>query len=91
MLSGLASEPIKPSHSSVTTKDIRMSGFLEANNLQRFIIGLMWPRPGKGIATTWQTVVDSTSKVGSISTNYRSIWGLSFDEIKKILPFVVHS
>lgn len=59
MLSGLASEPIKPSHSSVTTKVTWMSLFLETSKLQRFIIGFMWPRPGKGMATTWQILFDS--------------------------------
>jgi len=50
----------------VTTKVMRRFGsFEESSNLQRFIMGLMWPRPGKGIATTWWTVVCSTTD-GSI-------------------------
>lgn len=58
MLFGLGSEPMKPSHSSVTTNVMRMlSGFLEASCLQRFIMGLTWPLPGYGTATTWQTLV----------------------------------
>ena len=57
MLSGLGSEPMKPSHSSVTTKVTRILLFLEASILQRFIMGLMWPRPGEGMATTWHCMV----------------------------------
>lgn len=63
MLSGFGSELINPRHSSVTTKVMRSWGFLEASNLQRFIIGLMWPRPGNGIAATRLTVTESTSEV----------------------------
>ncbi len=46
ILAGFGSEPMKPSHSSVTTKLMRISGLFETNSLQRFIMGLMWPRPG---------------------------------------------
>lgn len=53
---GLVSELRKPSHSSVTIKVMRKSGRLAARSLQRFIIGLMWPRPGNGRATTWQVM-----------------------------------
>ena len=60
MLSGLGSEPMKPSHSSVTTKLTRMSEFLERSSLQRFIMGLTWPRPGYGTATTWLAVIGRT-------------------------------
>lgn len=45
-LGGLGSEPSKPSHSSVTMKVILKSARLMAISLQRFIMGLMWPRPG---------------------------------------------
>ena len=37
----------------------KMGVFFEDSNLQRFIIGFMWPRPGYGMATTWQTVGSS--------------------------------
>ncbi|GAV58677.1 hypothetical protein CFOL_v3_02210, partial [Cephalotus follicularis] len=57
--SGFGSAPMKPSHSSVTTKVMSMLSVFEAKNLQRFIMGLMWPRPGKGMATTWQTLLGS--------------------------------
>jgi len=40
MFSGLGSEPMKASHSSVTTEVMRMSVF-DASILQRFIMGLM--------------------------------------------------
>lgn len=46
ILSGLGSEPMKPSHSSVTTKEMSILLDFEAKDLQRFIKGLMWPRPG---------------------------------------------
>ena len=59
MLSGLGSEPMQRSHSSVTTKVIRRLCFLEDNNLHKLIRALMWPWHGKGIATTWRTVVGS--------------------------------
>ncbi|KAJ6671022.1 hypothetical protein OIU85_014844 [Salix viminalis] len=53
MLAGfVVSEPMKPSHSSVTTKVKRMSGFLTDMSLQRFIMGFTCPLPGYGIATT---------------------------------------
>lgn len=68
MLSGLGSEPMKPSHSSVTTKVTRMSEFLDRSSLQRLIMGLTWPRPGYGIATTWLAVVGGTSIGSSIET-----------------------
>ena len=45
MLSGLGLEPMKPSHSSMTTKVTRILLFFEASVLQRFIMGLMWPQP----------------------------------------------
>lgn len=61
MFSGFGSEPMYPSHSSVTTKVTRISlGLLDASNLQRFIMGLMCPRPGNGIATTWLKFVGSS-------------------------------
>ncbi|KAK9940883.1 hypothetical protein M0R45_017519 [Rubus argutus] len=41
MLSGLASEPIKPSHSSVRTTMMRISGLCETSKFQRFIMGFM--------------------------------------------------
>ncbi|KAJ4967645.1 hypothetical protein NE237_014346 [Protea cynaroides] len=57
MFAGLGSEPMKLSHSSVTTKVMRISSPpslpLETRSLQRFIMGLTCPRPGYGIATTW--------------------------------------
>ena len=53
MLSGLISEPMNPSHSSVTTKVMSTSSLLEASNLQKFIMGLRWPLAGSGMATTW--------------------------------------
>ena len=43
MLSGLGLEPMKLSHSSVTTKVTRILVFFEVSVLQRFIIGLIWP------------------------------------------------
>ncbi len=65
MLSGLGSEPMHPSHSSVTTKVMRRLCFLEDNILQRLIMALIWPCNGKGNATTWRTVLGS-APVGSI-------------------------
>ena len=65
MLSGLGSEPMQPSHSSVTTKVMRRLCFLEDNILQRLIMALIWPCSGKGTATTWQTMLGS-APVGSI-------------------------
>lgn len=61
-LLGFGSEPRKPSHSSVTITVTMMSvlsaaGFNEARELQRHIMGLMWPRPGNGSATTWLVVI----------------------------------
>lgn len=50
------SELMMVSHSSVTTKVTRMLGLLEMRSLHRFIIGLMWPRPGYGTATMWVVV-----------------------------------
>ena len=38
-LSGFGSEPMKPSHSSVTTKVTRILLFFETSILQRFIMG----------------------------------------------------
>ena len=53
MLGGRSvSGPRNPSHSSVTIKVMRKSGCLEARSMERFIIGLMWPLPGNGSATT---------------------------------------
>lgn len=51
------SELMMVSHSSVTTKVTTMLGLLEMRTLHRFIIGLMWPRPGYGTATMWVVVV----------------------------------
>lgn len=63
ILSGLAEEPIKPSHSSVSTKVTRILLLFPATSLQRSIIGLMWPRPGYGMATTWQESIGFMSTV----------------------------
>ncbi|KAK3009710.1 hypothetical protein RJ639_013759 [Escallonia herrerae] len=49
------SQPTKPSHSSVRTMVMVMLS-LEARWVQRLIMGLMWPRPGYGMATMWQPV-----------------------------------
>ena len=57
MLSGLGLEPMKPSHSSVTMKVTRILLFFEVSVLQKFIMGLIWPWPGQGMATTWHCVV----------------------------------
>uniref|UniRef100_A0A2N9FHG8 Uncharacterized protein n=1 Tax=Fagus sylvatica TaxID=28930 RepID=A0A2N9FHG8_FAGSY len=46
MLVGFGSEPMNPSHSSVTTKLMRISALFEASSLQKFIMAFMWPRPG---------------------------------------------
>ncbi|MFS7982957.1 hypothetical protein Hanom_Chr11g00968861 [Helianthus anomalus] len=54
MLGGLGSLSMNPSHSSVTTTVMNTSeGLRRAMSLHRFIIELMWPLPGYGIATTW--------------------------------------
>jgi len=68
MLWGFGSEPIKPSHSSVTTNVIRISCLFEASDLQRFIMGFIWPRPGYDKAITWQMVVASRFPRWSISS-----------------------
>ena len=54
------------SHSCVTTKVTKMLGLLEIKSLHRFIIGLMWPRPGYGTATMWVVVVGGEGFGGSI-------------------------
>lgn len=63
MLAGLGSELMKPYHSSVTIKVMRvlllLRGGLVAMSLQKFINGLTWPLPGNGIATTWHVTVGS--------------------------------
>ena len=61
MRGGLLSEPMKPSHSSVTTKVISMSSRLETSSSQKFIMGLTWPLPGNGTATTWHDLDRSVS------------------------------
>jgi len=45
MLSGLGLELMKPNHSSMTIKVMRILLFFEASVLQRFIMGLMWTEP----------------------------------------------
>lgn len=84
---GFASEPMKPSHSWVTTKVMRSSGFLEARNLQKFIIGFMCPRPGNGIATTWIKAVDSTLPEESMAVivNLWFCWYRPFFKVKDLI------
>ena len=50
--SGFGSDPMNPSHSSVMTNVTMSVGSRRTRRLQRFIMGLMWPLPGQGIATT---------------------------------------
>ncbi|KAI6670913.1 hypothetical protein NL676_005798 [Syzygium grande] len=51
---------MKPSHSSITTKVMAMSGTWEDRLLQKFIMG---PCPGYGIATMWRLPVAATAEV----------------------------
>ena len=57
----LGSEPpMQLSHSSVTTKVMRIPWpCFEDNDLQTPIMALMWPWHGKGIAATCRKVIDS--------------------------------
>ena len=69
MDSGFGSLPIKPSHSSVTIKVIRMLlGFREIRNLHKLSMGLMCPLPGNGIATTWHTSSPEKFIAGEMTT-----------------------
>lgn len=61
------------SHSSVTTKVMRMLGFLEMSSLERFIMGFTWPRPGYGTATTWVVVVVGGGGNGGFSMEMRVV------------------
>uniref|UniRef100_A0A2P2PK61 Uncharacterized protein n=1 Tax=Rhizophora mucronata TaxID=61149 RepID=A0A2P2PK61_RHIMU len=67
-------EPMRPSHSSVTTKVTRISGFLEDRTVQRLIMGFTWPLPGKGSATTWQIRVGRTWKSSIPGTLSSVVW-----------------
>lgn len=61
MLTGLGSNPIQSSHSSVRTKVMRKEFVLDDNNMQRLIMSLMGPCNGKGTTMMWKTIVGSTS------------------------------
>ncbi|KAF3575835.1 hypothetical protein DY000_02030112 [Brassica cretica] len=62
---GFGSDPMKPSHSSVATNVTMRVGSRRRRRLQKFIMGLMWPLPGQGMATTWQTP-NGCGMIGSI-------------------------